>query len=549
MNGPHRAPGMRTCVLTALLLLASCADPDAGPPARTGGTVVIAAGSDLDFANPLVSVDRWTNEVLRYALFTPLLQYGPDLEYEPALARSWEFEGDTAVVFHLRDDLRWHDGAPTTAEDVLFTFQRATDPETGFPNASYFSRWTGGEAVDSYTVRFRLQPHPDPLAGWPFTPIVPRHLLDTIPAARLRQARFNREPVGNGPFRFVSRRAGDRWVFEANPDYPEGLGGRPLLDRVVWRVIPENAAQVTEIRVGEVDLALQPRPEDVRAAAEREGIRALLVPSRDFNFVAWNGARPPLDRPVVRRALALAIDRQQILDGIRHGYGTPATGPIMPFHWSYSEELSPLPFDPDSARALLASAGITDRDDDGTLELEDGSDFAIELKFPSESGVNRDLAEAVRADLARLGVRMSTRATEFTTLVADLTSPERRFDAALLGWSGDFRLDLHDLFHSAALGGPYQFASYSSPEVDSLLDRASGELERDRATPLWRRVQERLRDDQPWTLLYYRTEAFLARERVRGMEMDIRGALVTLPQWWIEPADPADGAPARDTGG
>ncbi|NIP80530.1 MAG: hypothetical protein GWM90_15440 [Gemmatimonadetes bacterium] len=178
--------------------------------------------------------------------------------------------------------------------------------------------------------------------------------------------------MGNGPFRFVSRRSGDRWVFEANPDYPEGLGGRPLLDRFVWRVIPENAAQLTEIRVGEVDVVLQPRPGEVRELAEREDLRAAVMPSREFSFIAWNGRRPPLDRAEVRRALAMAIDRSALLRGIRHGFGVLAAGPIMPFHWAYAEDVGPLPVDPDSARALLSAAGIQDRDDDGVLELADG---------------------------------------------------------------------------------------------------------------------------------------------------------------------------------
>ncbi|HSH45612.1 MAG TPA: ABC transporter substrate-binding protein, partial [Longimicrobiales bacterium] len=258
MESP-RSRATAVCALLSLVVFAgACGDSTRAP--RSGGTVVIGAGSDLDHANPLVSVDAWTSEVLRFALFTPLVRYGEDLSYEPYLAESWETSGDTAVTFHLRDDVRWHDGTRTTAHDVLFTYERATDPETGFPNSDYFNRWTGGEVLDSFTIRFTFQPHAEPLAGLPFTPVVPRHLLDSIPAAQLRQAAFNQHPVGNGPFRFVSQRSNDRWVFERNPDFPEGLGGPPNLDRLVWRVIPENSAQLAEIRAGEADLILQPRP-------------------------------------------------------------------------------------------------------------------------------------------------------------------------------------------------------------------------------------------------------------------------------------------------
>lgn len=545
MNGSGRSRAAVGCVILAATV-AACAD--AGP--RRGGTAVIAAGSDLDHANPLVSVDAWTNEVLRYALFMPLVRYDEDLQYEPYLARSWVSLGDTAVVFHLRQDVQWHDGTPTTAYDVVFTFDRAREPATGFPNADYFSRWEQGAVLDSFTVRFDFEPHADPLAGLPYTPIAPRHLLDSVPPEELRRTPFNRAPVGNGPFRFVSQRAGDRWVFGANPDHPEELGGPPLLDRLVWRVIPDNSAQITELRVGEVDLALQPRPEQVMELSRREDLREVVKASRQFSFIAWNTLRPPLDDPDVRRALAMGIDRQRILEGLRKGYGEIGLAPIMPFHYAYHSELPPLPFDRDSARAILAARGIQDTDGDGVLELADGTDFEVEIKLPASSDYNRDIAEAVRGDLAELGVRATTRPTDVATLFGDITSSERRFNAALLGWSGDFRPDLTDTFHSDARGGPYQFASYANPELDSLLDQAARESDPVRATPLWHRIQEVLVEEQPWTVLYYQKDAFLARERLNDMNMDIRGALVNLTDWWLTSPDGSGDAPSdTPTGG
>jgi peptide/nickel transport system substrate-binding protein len=536
----------RSLPALCLAVLAGCGET-VGP--RPGGTVVIASATDLDSANPLTSVDAWTNEILRFALFTPLVRHGEDLDYEPYLAESWDMLGDTAVVFRIRRGVRWHDGAPTTAHDVLFTFQRAVDPATGFPNAGYFAHWTHGEVIDSFTIRFRLTPHAEPLAGWPSTPIVPHHLLADIPPAELRHAPFNRAPVGNGPFVFVSRRPNDRWVFAANPDFPEELGGRPLLDRLIWRVVPDATAQMTELRVGNADLILQPRPEQVETLSRREDLHLVEKASRQFAFIAWNGARPPLDDPRVRRALAMGIDRDRILQGLRKGLGSPAVGPIMPFHWAYDEGLDPLPHDPAAAAELLASAGLRDRDGSGRLQNPDGSTVDIELKFPAGSDFHRDVAEAVRADLAGLGIRATTRPTEIATLFADVTSPDRRFDAALLGWAGDIRLDLRDTFHSAAAGGPYQFASYANPEVDRLIDRGNVDPHRESATPLWHQVQRILRDEQPWTILYYNKDAFLARHRLRGVRMDIRGGLVNLTEWWVDgpPEGPEAGAIEADT--
>lgn len=538
-------------LLCCALLAGACAG-DAGTAASSdahapdaGGTAVVAAPSDLDHANSLVSADRYTQELLRYALFLPLVRYDSALGFAPALARSWEMLGDTGVVMHLRDDVRWHDGEPTTAWDVAFTFQRARDTLTAFPNAEYFARWTAAEVVDSLTVRFRFEPHADPLAGLPFMPIMPRHLLDSIPAARLAQASFNRAPVGNGPFRFAEYRPGDRWVFEANPEFPAGLGGRPHLDRIVWRVIPDGTAQAIEARTGSADLVLSPPAEQFEALDADPELRGIVRAGRQYGFVGWNHRRPPLDDASVRRALTMAIDRRQIIDGLRGGHGQLAVGPIFPGHWAYNGALEPLPYAPDSARALLARAGIRDGDGDGVAELPDGRDFQLELKYPSGSDFNRDVAQLLQAHLADVGVRLVLRSVEFGVLATDLMSAARDFDAALMGWESDFRVNLRDLFYGGTRAGPFQFAGYRNAEVDGLLDEVARTADRAQATPLWHRLQVLLREDQPWSFLYYFPDLYVASDRLQGVAMDDRGALVSVARWWIPADRQGPRAPAR----
>ena len=537
-----------TLVLGLVLLFAACEREDDGAPAedasRRGGTLVIGSPADLSVPNVFIAGDQWTQEVNRYVLYTPLLHYTPALELEPALAESWEVT-DTSATFRLRRDVRWHDGRPTTAHDVVFTIETARNPETGFPNSSYFERWTSVEAPDSYTVHVRFERHPEPLGGVPLMPIMPAHLLESVPVTEMRTAPFNQNPVGNGPFRFVSAAPGDRWIFEANPDYPEALGGRPNVDRLVWRVIPDNTAQATALRTGEIDLAVAPRSTDLRQLDAEPNIHAIQKPANNYFFIGWNGLRPPLDDARVRRALSMAIDRQEILTALRAGYGTLAAGPISPHHWAYDPSVQPLPFSVDSARALLAQIGLTDRDGDGFVERANGRELTIELKYPAQNPFNADVAEMVRADLAAAGVRVEPRATEFGTMIEDVMSPERNFDAVQLGWVSDLNLNgLRDLFHSDNIGEGFQSASYSNPEVDSLLDRASTTVDRDEARPIWRRVQEVLREEQPWTFMFYYMELFAARDWLHTPELDVRGTMADIGEWWIDPQSRRRSGPA-----
>jgi peptide/nickel transport system substrate-binding protein len=531
--------------LTLSIAVAACGEraqprpEEAGVHPDTGGTLVIAIPNEPDAVNSLLSGERYGQEINRNILYLPLLTYNAKQELVPVLAESWEMTGDTAVTFKLRRDVFWHDGVRTTAQDVVFTFERGRDPKTGYPNGDYWVGWNSAQALDSFTVRFTMDAQPEPLGNFPWIPIMPQHLLGGIPAAELKNAPFNQKPVGNGPFKFVEHRANDRWVFEANPDFPVALGGRPLVDRVVLRVIPEPTAQQTELRTGNVHLITLVGIKDFAPLDQLPQVRGIIMPGRQYSFLAWNTKRPPLNDVRFRRALTFAIDREEIVRVVRGSYGVVAAGPVPPFHWSNDTTIRPLPFNPDSSRAILAALGMRDTNNDRYVEWPDGRPLRIELKHAVSSEAQRDVAEMVRADLAAVGIRLVPRPLDFSTLIQQVTTPQRNFDGVIMGYENDFKLVLHDMFHSRAVDNPYQFASYRNAEVDSLLDWLNRTTSREQALPLWRRLQTIIRDEQPWTFLFHYSELLAAREELRGPSGDARGILVDLKQWWLDRPDSA----------
>ncbi|HUG39969.1 MAG TPA: ABC transporter substrate-binding protein [Longimicrobiales bacterium] len=531
-SGPERPRRRALLVLLAVVAAAACGEGGGGDAPRTGGTAVVAYEGGPVTANPLLATERYSQQMNGWLLYLPLLRVGPDLAPEPALAESVELEGDSVAILRLRRDVLWTDSVPTTAHDAVFTIERALDPETGYGAADQLSHVRGAEAVDSFTLRLRLAPVRDPLLALTLVPILPRHILESVEPDAMRTADFNLRPVTNGPFRVLEARPNDRWVFGANALYPEGLGGRPHLDRLIWRVIPESSAQVAELRAGEADLVAGVRAE-VFDGMTAPGIRRIERPELTYSGVAWNGRRPALRDARVRRALTQAIDRGALLEGLRGGHGTLAAGPVPPGHWAHSEELEPLPHDTAAARAGLAEAGYVDRDGDGVVEDASGDPLRLTLLIPAESDQNRDLGQVMQSDLRRVGVALELRALEFNTVVGIITGPARDFDAVLLGLDADARMDLRTLYHGGYLDNPYQVAGYSRPEVDSLLDRIEATVDRDAAAPAWAAVQERIAEDQPWTYLYFSTELILARERLQGVEADLRGILHSAPAWWV----------------
>lgn len=530
--GVHRATPGRSFFRAALWATLVASTARAQTP-RTGGTVVIAGGSDLQTMNSIVNADAWTKEFNENALFLRLITLNRDLTYAPQLAQSWRMIGDSGVVFNIRRDVRWHDGRRTSAHDVAFTFERVKNEETASPHVEQFAQWTRAQVIDSFTIRFTFKPHVEPMFAWSQMAIMPKHLLDSIPPARLRQAAFNKNPVGNGPYRFVSQRPNDRWVFEANGSFPVALGGRPRLDRVIWRVIPDNTAQIAEIRTGQVDMILGPRAENVATLDAEPSMRALIRPSNRYNMITWNGKREGLNDPRVRRALTLSMNRAEMLQVLRKGYGTIAISPIPPFHWAYDRNLQPLPFDTATAKRLLTTAGWVDRNRDGVRENTAGKPLEIELKVTANNQFNRDIGEMIRAQLERVGVKINVRPVDFSVMIQDITSPQRNYDAAYLQMSTDLVLNFHDAFHSSTVNDPFHATAYSNPQVDRILDQVMVTKDRKQAMALWSRFQKIMRDDQPMTMTWWSPDLIVVRERLQGVQMDVRGALVTLPRWHV----------------
>ncbi|HEY8483513.1 MAG TPA: ABC transporter substrate-binding protein [Longimicrobiales bacterium] len=527
-------------LLLPVALLGACRRDDAeqeaaGPPQR-GGTVVAGVRADFGGFNPVTNTDVRTDEIIKFALFTPLIQYDRNLEVQPYLAESWELLGDTAVVFRLRSDVRWHDGQPVTAEDVKFTFDLAKDPAAAsLIGTAYLANVDRAEVLDPHTIRFHFaRPHAQALEDFWWAPL-PRHLLQGVAPADLRNAPFNRRPVGSGPYRFVEWRANDRLVLERNPDFPAALGGPPHLDRVVIRVVPEVSTLLTELVTGGVQVNIDVQPEQVSQIQASRGLELFSYPGRTVFYIGWNNQRRPFDDPRVRRAMTLAIDRQAIINALLAGQGVPATSTIPPWHPLYPEDVQPLPYDVAQADELLDAAGWIDRNHDGVREDSQGRPFRFTL-LTSDRTLNRAVAEIVQDQLRRVGVQADVRVLEFQTLLAQHRS--RDFDAVFTNWVLDnFQVASAPaaLFLSRLADVPLSSnrSGVRSPRLDALIERGAATVDPGQARAVWREFTLALQEEQPFTFMFWLNELAAASTRVQGIEMDPRGEFLTIRSWWV----------------
>ena len=316
---------------------------------------MIGLTSDFDTFLELGTANSDALHVIEEMLFLTLCELDEKLELQPRLARSWQTSADgKTVTFALREGVTWSDGQATTAEDVLFTYQLARHPQVGYTGRDRLAEVDTVIVVDPQTIRFHFKKiYPEALLDLQI-PILPKHLLASVPPEQIRQCAFNRQPVGNGPFVLKEWRANDRVVFEANDRY---FAGRPQLDRVIFRIVPDETVLFAGVRAGEIDLLPYIAPNQINEIDQQTELRLIKYPDRGYSFLAFNLQRPIFADRHVRQAVAKAIQRRHLIDVLLNGNGRLIPGPIPPYFWAYDETLPTDIFNAAEAENLLDLAG------------------------------------------------------------------------------------------------------------------------------------------------------------------------------------------------
>ncbi len=518
---PRSRVASRLFVVGSVLALLAC-----GAPSRPADVIVYASGTDLESANPLVTVHPLSRQVQRYALLVTLARYDSTLTPAPYFARRWEWSSDRRrLILHLAR-LDWHDGTPTTSRDVAFTLLAARDPATGYARASDLAGLDTVRTPDDSTAVLEWKSAP---ADFPLVlcelPVVPEHLLAHIARRDLKRADWNTKPVGNGPFRFVERRAGQLWRFERNPAFPAELGGPPRMAGLVVAVVDEATTKFAGLSSGDLDVA-GISPTMATLAKKDPTLRVMEYPILFSTGIVLNVHRPPFDDVRVRKALALTIDRQRVIDVALAGYGRAADGPVPPE--------SPLaaghPYRPEAARAdsLLDAAGWR-RSGDGPRQ-RDGKPLAFELITVGSS--DNAIEQLIQGDLAGRGIRMSIRQLEGGSFLSAVRAKQKGFDAAITGISGDVSLAyLAAMFETSRAGSSLDYADWHSPSLDAALARARGAADDQARQEAWAEAQRVLDDSMPVVWIYHSRGVQGIAARLDGVIMDLRGEMVTVASW------------------
>jgi len=415
------------------------------------------------------------------------------------------FDNSPILTFKLRTGVRWHDGHPFTSADAAFTYEKIMDEQTNTVRRPMFELVKKVETPDPHTfiVTYK-KPFSPCLETWTMG-VIPKHILVD---EDINTAPFNRDPIGTGPFKFEEWRADDKISVVANDDY---FRGRPQLDRISWRIIPEPPLRMLEFQVEGVDYDAAQYHEFARMSRDKR-FKVFKRPSNGYTYIGWNNRLELFRDKRVRRALTHAINREEIVKYVLYGLGVVATGTFPPEMWYYNPDVKPLPYDPDKARKLLAEAGWKDTDGDGILD-KNGEKFSFNLITNNGNQTRKDVAVLVQEQLRNIGIEAEIALYEWSVFLSEKID-KRNFDACVLGWSLSLDPDVYEIWHSSQREKGFNFVGYKNPEVDRLIEDGRTEYDREKRKRIYFRQDSRA--DRRRSALHLSLRARLSARPAQG---------------------------------
>lgn len=516
----------------------------ANPDYALGDWLVEAFGVKPPKLTPLLSSDVYAS-IIQARVVEALGTMDPrTLEWKPLLAESWQISDDgLTITFRLRRGVSFSDGEPFDADDVVFSYNWIMNPQVDAPRArAYFRRIKRVEKTGPYEVVFRYdEPYFEAFDLAAGMDILAAHFYESYtPQA------FNKNPgllIGTGPYRLKdprSWRPGDPLELVRNDRY---WGRAGPFNRLVYRVIENEAAELTAFRNGEIDMyGAEPEQYDsIRTDPQlksRVDNYILEHMRMGYTYIAWNQKRgedpTPFADSRVRRAMTMLADRQGVCDKIFLGYASVATGPFHYLGPQADPTVNPWPFDVQGARALLGEAGYDDRDGDGVLESAQGQPLSFKLTYPSGSDTYKRVVLFLKDCFARGGVVIEPDPTDWPILLKKVNT--RDFDAVSLGWTGGIETDIYQIFHSSQTkDGGDNMTSYQNPQLDETIDQARRTVDKAQRMPLWQRCHRILHEDQPYTFLFRRKGLFFIDNRIKNVQATKVG--LNYVSRWVMPIE------------
>lgn len=501
-----------------------------GAPPASGDWLIYDLSSEPATLNPITATDAYESTVNSGRVYETLIKRDNEtLELKPLLAESWEISPDKLkYTFRLRKGIKWHDGVPFTAKDVVFSFRKINDPKVDAPHLrNYYQDVKSVKAPDDYTVVFTYaRPYFLALEFCGGMPIVPKHIFEkgdfnTNPAGR--------SPVGTGPYKFKRWETGNSIVLVRNNDY---WGEKPKIDSIVFRIITDSTVALEVLKQGDLDLmGLTPIQWKKQTSSDTfsSKFKRYSYFRPNYSYIGWNMERPFFADRRVRQAMTHLVNRRLFLDKIMFGLGALVTNPFYINSPEYDKSITPYSYDPKRAKELLDEAGWVDSDGDGVRD-RNGIKFEFEFLLPAGSETGEKIATILKEELDKVGIVMNIRKIEWAVFTQRLQ--QRKFDAVTLAWSMGVESDPYQIWHSSqAEGKGSNFVGFKNKRADELIEKARTEFDKQKRIELYREFSRIVHEEQPYTFLFCAKSLIAVSNRFQNVKVYPLG--IDPLEWYV----------------
>lgn len=486
--------------LIAVLLLSACGGGGKQANGNTKGgdnVLTIAQASDAITLDPHKTNDSASANPMQQ-VYNTLVDLTPDMEIVPSLATEWKQVDDLTWEFKIREGVKFHNGEELKASDVKFTYDRLLDPATGAAPAFLLAAVDEVKVVDDYTVQI--------ISKESFAPLV--YNLTHIGTAILNEKavteagdQYGQSPVGTGPFKFVSWKKDSKITFETYEDY---FNGPASVEQVEFRIIPEAATSVAELKTGGIDIMFDLPSQHIKQFENSDSVVVDKVPSFTIKYLGFNTQEKPFNDPLVRKAMNYATNKEAIVKAAYQGTAVQQKSPLAPGLNGYNDTLEGYEYNPEKAKELLAEAGYAD-----------GFNSTL---YISDKDIDAKLGTILQAQLKEVGVNVELQVMEWG---AFLDETSKGVPMYVLSWTtvtGDADNGLYAMFHSKNFGGPGNRSFYKNEEVDSLLDKGRTESDPEARKAHYEKAQEIIVNDAVWDFLAVSENIVAVSKNVEGFE-------------------------------
>ena len=491
-----------------LLVLVACGNKEINSSQSKENRLIYASESEFSGLNPILEE---TN--VDALLFRGLMRFDASNIPVTDIARSLEISKDKLTyTFILNKGIKFHDGEPLTAEDVVFTIESILDDNNASYLKSDFTEVDSIKEVNDYEIEIKLKNPFTALVDKMTVPILPKHVFEDVD---MRTAEFNSHPIGAGPYMFDKWDRGNSLMLNAYADFH---GTKPTIDKVIFKFIEDSNARALQLKSGEVDIALLD-PVQVEELEKEERLKIYNIGSADYRAILFNLDKDLWKDSNVRRAFSYAIDREKIVKGILKGYGKEAYSPLQK-HAFNNENVEKYEYNIEKAIELLDASGWKEQQDG--FRYKNGEKLAFTITSPASDTVRVNMANYTAEGFKEIGADVSVSALDWSAITIEDT------DAFMVGWGSPYDADHHThiLFHtdqSSLTSTGYNYGSYSNKNVDELLEKGRLATDPDERKEIYMQFQEELLKDPAFAFIAYEDAVFGINKKVNGVSERILG--------------------------